>query len=174
MPRMSLSTALPFTLRRSQDVVGHDSSARTTERVHGLLRVERDTMILQWQVSRTVQHVGWRQGWESRTDEETEPVQEVEIPMSALSGAEVRWSWWRWPPGYRLVLTGADLRAFESIRGLDGFRRSHPAQLELGVRHSDHLAAREFAGELELAVAERALRAAEGAPRLASGEEGAP
>jgi hypothetical protein len=43
----------------------------------------------------------------------------------------------------------------------------------LRVRHSDFLAAREFAGELELAIAERALQAAQESPRLGGGDDAA-
>jgi hypothetical protein len=168
---MKNAAALPFTLTNVHEVVGTHSGARTTERVHGLLRLEGERVILQWRVAREIQRVGWSAGGEIRTDRETEPVREAEVPLSALAGASVRWLWWRWPPGRYLVLTGADLRAFEQIAGMGGFQMAHPAQLELRVGRSDQLAAREFAGELDLAIADRALRAVEDAPRLAAGAE---
>jgi hypothetical protein len=166
--------ALPFTLTRSAfELTRTDSgwgqdSVTTTERVHGLLRLEGERVVLQWRVAREVQ----RWGQEIRKQHEMEPVREVEIPLSALAGARVQWRWARWPPGRYLLLTGADLRAFEEIAGLEGFAMSHPAQLELGVRRADLPAAQDFAGELELVLADRALRAAEEAPRLPGGEEG--
>jgi hypothetical protein len=159
--------ALPFTLTRSDSVVGEEIVS-TTERVHGLLRLDGERLVLQWRVSRSTQRVGS----EIRTDRETEPVREVEIPLAALAGATVRWVWWRWPPGRYLALTGADLRAFEEAARTGGLQLDHPAELLVQVRRADFLAAREFAGELDLAIADRALRAAEAARPLPPGAEG--
>jgi hypothetical protein len=96
-----------------------------------------------------------------RKEHELEPVREVVVPLRAIAGAAVRWRWWEWPPGPRLLLVAADLRAFEEVAGAAGLRLDHPAELVLRVRQSDSLAAREFAGELALALAEHAMRAAE-------------
>jgi hypothetical protein len=164
---MNHLSALPFSLTRSDSVVG-DEIVSTTERVHGLLRLDGERLFIQWRLSRATQHMGMQ----IRTDRELEPVREVEVPLSALAGAAVRWIWWRWPPGRYLVLTGADLRSFEEIAGQEGLRLDHPAELVLQIRHTDHLAAREFAGEVDLAIAERALRAAEESPRLGPGDTG--
>lgn len=158
---MTRLAALPFTLRRDDSIVGEEITS-TTEKVHGLLRVDGERLAIQWRTSRSTRRVGK----EIRTDEEFEPVREVSVPLSALAGAEIRWIWWRWPPGRYLVLTGSDLRAFEGIAGAAGLRMSHPAELIVRIGYSHHDAAREFAGELELAVAERVLRAAEEFPQL--------
>lgn len=61
-----------------------------------------------------------RYGREIRTDRELEPVRELALPLAALADAEVRWSWFRWPPGRYLILTGFDLRAFEDLAGEGG------------------------------------------------------
>lgn len=158
---MNQHAALPFTLSRTDSIVGEEIVS-TTERVHGLLRLSGDRLAIQWRVSRAVQTVGS----EIRTDREFQSVREVVLPLSALAGATVRWVWTRWPPGRYLVLTGADLRAFEEMGGEGGLELTHPAELVLRIRLTDHLAAREFAGDLELAIAERALRAAEEAHPL--------
>ena len=50
-------------------------------------------------------------------------------------------------------------------------RQAHPAKLVLGVRRSDALLAMEFAAELELAVAERALARSDEKRRLVDGPE---
>jgi hypothetical protein len=160
------SAALPFTLRRSHDVVGIKEITSTTEKVHGLLRLTGDSLVIQWRVSRTTDRVGM----EIRTEQELEEVREVVVPLSALAGARVRWHWFKWPPGQHLVLTASDLRAFEQAAGEAGLRLSHPAELVVRVRRGEVVAAQEFAGELELAVAERALRAAE-QPALGDGPD---
>lgn len=162
---MDTPSALPFTLRRTDSVVGGEEIVSTTERVHGLLRLAGERLVIQWRVSRAVQ----RMGNEIRTDREFKSVREVVVPLSSLAGAEVRWLWTRWPPGRYLVLTGADLRAFEEVAGEGGLELSHPAELVLGVRLTDHLPAREFAGELALAIADRELRAAERAHEVGGG-----
>lgn len=166
---MNQHAALPFTLRRTDSVVGGEEIVSTTERVHGLLLLAGERLVIQWRVSRAVQ----RMGNEIRTDREFKSVREVVVPLSSLAGAEVRWLWTRWPPGRCLVLTGADLRAFEEMAGEGGLELAHPAELVLGVRLADHLPAREFAGELALAIAERALRAAERADGVTEGGMGA-
>ena len=161
----SSSPALPFTLRRSEDVVGATEITSMKETVHGLLRVDGEQLIIQWRIARSTDRVGKV----IRTDKEVEPVREVTLPLAALAGARVRWRW-AWPPGPRLVLTAADLRAFEEIVGAAGLRLDHPAELAVRVRRADRLAAREFAGDLELALAERAVEAAEQMPRLPARE----
>ena len=55
----------------------------TTERIHGLLRLDEDRLIIQWRLTRETQTLGA----EIRTDEETEPVREVTIPIRAVAGA---------------------------------------------------------------------------------------
>ena len=159
---MAHSAALPFILKRSDDVIGVEITS-TRETVHGLLRLDGDRVYVQWRVARSTERVGWQ----IRTDREVEPVREAVIPLSAIAGATVRWQW-RWPPGPYLVLTAADLRAFEEVAGAAGLSLSHPAELALRLRGADRALGNEFAGELELALAERALAAADGKPMLAT------
>jgi hypothetical protein len=155
---MRSSAALPFMLARTQDVIGVSEITSTREKVHGLLRLDGDRLVIQWRVARSTDRVGARV---IRTDLELEPVREVVLPLRSIAGAAVRWRWWEWPPGPRLLLVAADLRAFEEIAGAAGLRLDHPAELALRLRHSDRLAAREFAGELSLALADLAIRDAE-------------
>jgi hypothetical protein len=154
---MAHYAALPFTLRRSKDVVGAKEITSTKETVHGLLRLDGDRVLIQWRTSRAIDRVGT----EIRTDREVEPVRELSLPLAALAGAEVRWSWLHWPPGPHLVLTGADLLAFEGLAGREGLELKHPAQFAIRIGRGSRLAALEFASELGLALADRALRAAE-------------
>jgi len=159
---MPHSAALPFVLHRSHDEIGKGEITSTQETVHGLLRLDGDRIHVQWRVARETDRVGR----EIRTDREVDPVREVVLPLTAIAGASVRWRW-RWPPGPYLVLTAADLRAFEDVAGAAGLSLDHPAELALRLRRSDRELGSEFASDLELAVAERALAAAEGKPLIA-------
>lgn len=165
---MPHSAALPFRFRRKQEVMGLIEVTSTTETVDGLLRLDGDRLVIQWRLTRATE----RMGMQFRTDHEYEPVREVVIPLPALAEARVRTLWWRWPPGPHLVLTAADLRAFEEVAGEDGLRLDHPAELALYLRRRDRLQGQEFAAELEMALAERALQAADDAARLGSGGAG--
>lgn len=153
---MTHSAALPFFLKRSEDVIAGGSFISTSETVHGLLRLEGEQLVVQWRIARNTDHVGS----EIRTDREVTPVREVVIPLAALGGGRVRASWWPWSAG-RIVLTAADLRAFEAVAGETGLRLDHPAELVFRVRRADLDLAREFVGEVDMALADRALQAAQ-------------
>lgn len=159
---MATTAAFPFILKHGSDTIDGLEITSTTETIHGLLRLDGEWLTLQWRRSRSTDVVGF----EIRTDKELEPVREATVPISALAGATVRWRWLRWPPGRYLVLTAADLRAFDAIGGESGLRLDHPAELEIRVGRTARAAAAEFAGELSLAVAERALRSAEDRDQL--------
>jgi hypothetical protein len=83
-----------------------------------------------------------------------EGVREIVIPLGAVAGATVRRRWVGWWPRTVLVLSAADLRAFDRVAGRDGLRLDHPAELILGLRPADRLLADEFSAELALALAE--------------------
>mgnify|MGYP001819409450 FL=1 len=122
MPR---SAALPFNLRRSQDVLGSAEITTTTERVHGLLRLDGDRLVIQWRLTRQTQTLGT----EINTEEEMEPVREIVLPLRAIAGARVRRPWWLFGAGLRLVLTAADLQAFDELAGEGGLKLAHPAEV---------------------------------------------
>jgi hypothetical protein len=150
--------ALPFTLRRAHGVIRGKEITSTVETIHGLLRIDGDSLVLQWQVQRQTDRVGA----EIRSDREREPVREATIPIASVSGAVVRSPRWRLGRARRLILTAADLRAFEGLTGPGGLELAHPAQLVLDVRKQDKDAARELATQVELAIGDHALRIAEG------------
>ncbi len=160
---MSRFATLPFTLRRSKYSYTSDSMTTTTEKVHGLLRLEGDELTVQWRLARKTAYLG---GESQHTDEDIEAVREATILISAMAGAIVKRPWWRFWSGPRIVLLASDLQALEAVTGKDGLRLAHPAQLVLSVRRSDALVAAEFAAELELSVAERALARSEERRRL--------
>lgn len=164
---MAYTTALPFTLKRSEDVIDMTDFSVTTETIHGLLRLEERALVMQWRVARKIETMSG----ELRTDQEVEAVREVSIPLEGVAGSSVRMPrWWPWGAP-RFVLTASDLQAFEAVAGESGLKLAHPAELVLRIRRTDRLAAEEFSAELAMAVAKHAL--ARGHEReLMEGDEG--
>ena len=78
----------------------------------------------------------------------------------------VRRRWWDRLIGPRLVLSAADLSAFEALAGREGLKLDHPAELVLRLRRTDRLATKEFCAELALAIASLSLRDADDGSRL--------
>jgi diadenosine tetraphosphate (Ap4A) HIT family hydrolase len=149
--------ALPFLIQRQDTVVRDGEVSETVEDAHGLLRLERARVVVQWSTAREVTRVGR----EIRTDRELGPVREAVLPLVHLAGVELKRRWWRWPASWRLVLRAADLRAFEALAGDAGLVLEHPAELTLDLRRSDLPAAYEFVQDLELALADDMLASAE-------------
>ncbi len=162
---MPHEAALPFILKRGDDVFSSTGMTSTRETVHGLLILQMDRLVIQWRVGRKTEYIGG----EMRTDQEVEPVQEIVVPLHGVAGSVVRRSWWSWLIGPRLVLTATDLRAFEGVTGGEGLSLDHPAELVLRLRRSDRLAAEEFSAELALALAERSVRGSEERSALEGG-----
>ena len=154
--------ALPFLLKRGTQVFSGSGLTTTHETVHGLLRLEGDQLTIQWRVGRTTEVLDAGM----RTDQEVEPVRELVVPLQGVAGAVVRRRWSDLLLGPRLILTAADLSAFEALAGAHGLSLDHPAELELRLRRSDRLAAEEFGAELALAIAEHELSAARERPAL--------
>ena len=75
-----------------------------------------------------------------------------------------------WPPRWQLVLQAADLHAFRALAGEAALLLDHPAELVLDLRRGDRAVAREFVAELDLALAEAALQAAESHAHLREAE----
>lgn len=151
---MMHTAAVPFLITRSHDVVSGPEVTSTVERSHGLLHLDGARLTAQWSTSREVTKVGR----EIRTDSDRGVLHEVHIPLAGLDGAVVRWAFpWRW----QLVLRASDLRSFDEFAGRTGLRLLHPAEAVLGLRWRDRAVAREFVSELNLALADVALKAAE-------------
>lgn len=150
---MPHTAAVPFTIKRSNDVFGSGSYTSTTETIHGLVRLDGDRLVFQWRLGRKTDYYGN----EIRSDQKLEAVREVTVPLEAVAGAVVRQRWREILTTPKLVLTAADLRAFEEVAGEGGLSLKHPAELVLGIHRSDRMLAEEFSAELALAVAERAL-----------------
>jgi hypothetical protein len=114
--------------------------------------LDGDRLVIQWRLARHTERLG--AGYS--TDDEMEAVREEEVPLSAVAGAYVRRRWWEFWRGPRLVLTAADLQAFDEIVGEEGLRLSHPAEMVVGLRRADDILAEEFTAEVTLAMAELA------------------
>lgn len=154
------SVAVPFVVRRDNDVIAQGEITSTTEELHGLLRIVDDTLVVQWRPSREVTRVGS----EIRTDREIMPVQEARIPLEAVASARVMTGWPKFLRSPRLEIIGGDLAAFEVLRGAEGMPGlvfEHPAELKVELRKVDRPIAEEFCAELELVNAGRALADAE-------------
>ena len=157
---MARYATLPFTIRRSNDVIAGGTITQTKETIHGLVRVVGEQLTIEWRAFRETDHVGS----EIRTDREVGAVRSVTVPLHRVAGGHLRRERFPWPFKPQLVLTANDLQAFEEIAGEQGLQLSHPAELPLTLRRSDRLRADEFAAELNLAIAETG---AEGASRRA-------
>lgn len=153
---MDRSPALPFTVRRKKDVINFFGITSTHETMRGLLRVEGDKVVLQWRTERKIDRVGWTLG----TEREFDAVREVTLPVSVIADATVHSHWW-WPFRKYLVLTGVDLRAFETLLIDEALPIAHPAELVVRIDRGASANAREFATELRLVLADRAIQAAE-------------
>lgn len=148
--------ALPFVLHREHGVISGGEVTSTRDWLHGLLYLKGDQLVIQWRTSREISRVGR----EIRTDRQLTTVREVALPLSALAGASVRRVRNRWRFDESLVLTAADLRAFDALAGegdLPGLVLEHPAEIVLQVRRTDQELAREFVSALRLAISEYQL-----------------
>ncbi len=148
---MSAISAVPFTLKRSRDLFTSGGGYQTTtETAHGLVRLEAERLVIQW---RLALQTALMKGARYETREEIEPVKEIVIPLAKVASATVPEGWWRTLVGPRLVITAADLVAFEEIAGQQGLKLKHPSKLVLRIKRADRLIAAEFAAELALGVA---------------------
>jgi hypothetical protein len=161
---MTSSATVPFLIRRDHSVMRGPEITATRDDSHGLLRLDGQRLVAQWSTVREVSQVGST----IRVDRELGPVRNVSLPLRGLAGARVRWRVLPWPPRWQLVLQAADLQAFRALADEAGLPLDHPAELVLDLRRTDRGLARQFAAELELALAEDALEAAEQADPLPS------
>jgi hypothetical protein len=161
-----MTSAVPFLIRRMHSAIRGPEITATREEFHGLLRLAGGQLVFQWSTAREVS----RAGREILVARDLGPVQEVSLPVTGLAGAQVRWRLLPWPPRWQLVLRAADLQAFRALAGEAALLLEHPAELVLDLRRSDRAIAREFAAELDFALAEASLQAAEGQVELPSAE----
>jgi hypothetical protein len=123
----------------------------TRSEVYGLLILEPDALVLQYRL----QH-HHSQGWVPLPARPDSGVVEARIPLEALRSARLVRGWWR----TRMVLSAADLRAFE---GLPGLVRD---QLVLTIDRAHRTDAADLASSVELALTTRLLDRSGPDPRL--------
>jgi hypothetical protein len=155
------TAALPFVLHREHGIISGREVTSTRDELHGLLYLDGEQLVFQWRTSREISRVGH----EIRTDRELGTVREVALPLSALAGASVRRVWRGWWFAEALVLTAADLKAFDALTGegeMPGLVLEHPAEIVLDVRRTDRILVREFVSKLRLAISEHLLASIEG------------
>jgi hypothetical protein len=160
-----MTSAVPFLIRRMHSAIRGPEITATREEFHGLLRLSDGHLVFQWSTSREISRVGR----EILLSRDLGPVREVSLPVRGLAGAQVRWRFLPWPPRWQLVLRAADLQAFRVLAGEAALLLEHPAELVLELRRSDRALAREFAAELDFALAEASLQAAEEQDQLTDG-----
>ena len=143
--------AVPFVLKRATDLLwdrkGHTTK---TETAHGLVRLERGRLVVQWRLAVRTESMG-SASW--TTEHEIEPVREIVVPLERIAGAAVTGSRRGLLRRPKLIIAAADLTAFDEMAGGRGLKLKHPAKLVLPVRRRDRLVAEEFAAELTLALA---------------------
>jgi len=137
---------VPFTLK----VAGRDYSSDTftawsTDRVHGLVHFDGQSVILEWAGTSSIDEV---QGLEVRS--QTVPIlpEAVSIPLSRLRSAQLSGGWWR----PCVELTGNDLRVFAPIPGA----AAGQVRLWIARRHRPH--AIRFVESLHLAARQHGER----------------
>ena len=143
-------SAVPFTVKRSSDLWDSKGYTTKTETAHGLVRLEADRLVIQWRLAVRTQSMG---GSSWSTNDEIEPVRQIDVPLRDVAGATVARSRWGVLRAPRLTIAAADLVAFDDIAGGQGLKLKHPARLVLRIKRADRLAAEEFAAEVALAVA---------------------
>lgn len=157
--------AVPFTIQRVDYEL--DDTIAITETLRGILRLEIDKLVIQWEKEREVADF---EDDSLGLDSEVGPRREVSIPLHRLGGARVKRPWLFFWPAPKLVLTASDLEAFAALSGDQGIRLKHPAKIEFKLQRSDRLLAEELAAELELAVSKLPRGPGLDDPRLGPGE----
>lgn len=142
---------LPFRFVKEDAQIGGPTRVTTTnELCEGLVHIDRDALVFQFVVTRTVTRVG---GVSVQTDRSTEPVREIRVPISALASIRLRRRGWL--RRREMVIVARDLRAFVDVPGA----RAH--DLTIAVPSKDADTAVELVSTVELAMADHALKLAE-------------
>lgn len=146
--------ALPFVLTRTEQVFGAEYRV-IEETLQGLLVLQGEQLTVQWRREQQTN----RYGEEIRSDRAIDAVRTTAVPLAALASARLDERWWRRQAS--LVITAADLAAFDGVAGADGLQLDHPGELRVPVARAAREQARSFTNELEFALAEIAMQRAE-------------
>ena len=131
---------LTFTLRMpSQDLTAGGRISWSTYKVHGVLQLDADRLVLEWAVTASKGEV---EGMDVRMNVEELPVEALELPVERLYEARVHTAWWR----PHLTLIANDLTLFKGIPGAEG------GSLRLYLARTDRLLALHIAGDINEAI----------------------
>ncbi len=117
-------------------------------RLHGVLRLAGDKLVLEWSGTRHLSEAG---RGSARSVTEPVPVSRVVLPVASLGRIALRQRWWR----PRIELVSNDLAAVAGVPSARGGR------IELAIARSDRHSAADLISRIELAAADHALAAAE-------------
>lgn len=131
---------LTFQLRkRAQDHATGGRFAWSTFKVHGVLQVDEDRVVLEWAVTASTGEVD---GIDVKMGVEELPVEALELPLERLYEARVPRGWWR----PHLTLIANDLSLFKGIPGAEG------TSLRLFIERADRRLALHIAGDINDAI----------------------
>ena len=130
--------ALPFKTAEGTEM---SSDALTTRRSDGILKLEEAELLFEFQITDEVM-TG------SGIEKDTEEVTEVRVPLPSVVSVGLQARWWR-----RRLRIGTD-----SLRTFDGVPGAKQGQIDLRIARKDMAAARELAAEIEMRLADLALR----------------
>lgn len=149
---------LPFKLGvPGEETINLGGMESTGYQMVGQLHLDNLTLIVEWTGSRTTEKIGF--SGISRTEDRL-PVEELEIPVGYISGANLIGGWWR--PS--LELRGMRLDLFDDLPG------SKPGSVRLRIKHRDRDHALDFIMALEAAQDSAALDAGENYEEITDGE----
>ena len=124
--------------------------------VRGIARLEGDRLTLEWSGSIEITEVS---GANVRTLRESVPAQRLVLPMARIASIELHGRWWR--PSIDLRATG--------IRPLDLVPSAVAGRVVLRLARRDRHAAAELVSQVQLEMADLALREAESRAPLPRG-----
>jgi hypothetical protein len=131
---------LTFTLRKpSKDHTAGGRTSWSTYKVHGVLQLDADRLVLEWAVTASKGEVD---GLEVRMDVEEQPAEALALPVERLYEARVHTAWWR----PHLTLIANDLSLFQGIPGAEG------GSLRLYLARADRPLALHIAGDINEAI----------------------
>lgn len=148
------SVVVPFALALPKESsVARGQHLSKSYQVRGVARLEGDRLTLEWSGSIEITEVS---GANVRTLRESVPAQRLVLPTARIASIELRGRWWR--PSIELRATG--------IRPLDLVPSSIAGSVVLRLARRDRQAAAELVSQVQLAMADIALREAESGSQL--------
>ena len=151
MPARSVVVPFALALPKESNVARGQVLSKSYQ-VRGVARLEGDRLTLEWSGSIEITEVS---GASVRTLRESVPAQRLVLPMARIASIELRGRWWR--PFIELRATG--------VRPLDLVPSAVAGRVVLRLARRDRQAAAELVSQVQLAMADLALREAESQSR---------